>query len=390
VAWSHSAETQIAPSRLRRDRGVKDTYGRCNGGRGSRWQVLPSLRYAAIWLDLPDVSVRTKMGKAALIYALRTPASPLYQDDEHRTVIRDEQREQTGRGFATAWNVTMYPPDSNFSEREVTTVTADSCDPADALVLTVRCVLPNRSTRYNTSDRLATPFVARSFHMPVITLLSPKGGVGKTTTALLLATELSAQGADVILIDADPNFPLSKWAALPGKPTNIEVIEEVDEETIIDTIGDARKRARYVIVDLEGRASGRVTNALLVSNLALIPMQGSALDSNEAARAFKNVRQVSKHRDKPLKFAAVLAKTQASSRLWPRELKQIIAGMAEAGIPMIGTALADRGAFRALFSFGGTLATMSGKDVGSLETARANAAAFTLDVLNILNEKLPA
>lgn len=226
--------------------------------------------------------------------------------------------------------------------------------------------------------------------MPVITLLSPKGGVGKTTTALLLATELSAQGADVILIDADPNFPLSKWAALPGKPTNIEVIEEIDEETIIDTIGDARKRAQYVIVDLEGRASGRVTNALLVSNLALIPMQGSALDSNEAARAFRNVRQVSNHRDRPLKFAAVLAKTQASSRLWPRELKQIIAGMEEAGIPMIGTALADRGAFRALFSFGGTLATLKDKDVGSLETARANAAAFTLDVLHILNEKVPA
>lgn len=226
--------------------------------------------------------------------------------------------------------------------------------------------------------------------MPVITLLSPKGGVGKTTTALLLATELAAQDANVILIDADPNFPLSKWAALDGKPENIEVVEEIDEETIIDTITDARKRAKFVIVDLEGRASGRVTNALLVSNLALIPMQGSALDSNEAARAFKNVKQVSKHRDRPLKFAAVLAKTQASDRLWSRDLKQIIAGLQEAGIPVIGTALADRGAFRALFSFGGTLATLKSTDVGSLATARANAAAFTLDVLDLLNEKAPA
>ena len=44
--------------------------------------------------------------------------------------------------------------------------------------------------------------------MPVITMLSPKGGVGKTTTALVLATELAAEGAQVIIIDADPNFPL--------------------------------------------------------------------------------------------------------------------------------------------------------------------------------------
>ena len=133
-----------------------------------------------------------------------------------------------------------------------------------------------------------------------------------------------------------------------------------------------------------------MTNALLVSNLALIPMQGSALDSNEAARAFKNVKQVSKAREKPLKFAAALAKTQASTRLWPRDLKQIIAGMREAGIPVIDTALAERGAYRAIFSIGGTLATLKDKDVGSLETARANAAAFTLNVLQLLNEKTPA
>ncbi|WP_225883588.1 hypothetical protein [Sphingomonas aliaeris] len=57
---------------------------------------------------------------------------------------------------------------------------------------------------------------------------------------------------------------------------------------------------------------------------------------------------------------------------------------------MINTALADRGAFRALFSLGGTLASLKNTDVGSLTTARSNAAAFTLDVLNLLNEKVPA
>lgn len=97
--------------------------------------------------------------------------------------------------------------------------------------------------------------------MPVITLLSPKGGVGKTTAALLLAIELSEGGNSVVIIDADPNFPLAKWAGLPGKPDNIEVVQEIDEDAIIDTIDAAQKRAHYVIVDLEGRASARVTNA---------------------------------------------------------------------------------------------------------------------------------
>ena len=36
--------------------------------------------------------------------------------------------------------------------------------------------------------------------MPVISFVSPKGGVGKTTTALLLATELAEQGASHVTI----------------------------------------------------------------------------------------------------------------------------------------------------------------------------------------------
>ena len=36
--------------------------------------------------------------------------------------------------------------------------------------------------------------------------MSKKGGVGKTTSALLLATELAARGAAVTIIDADPDL----------------------------------------------------------------------------------------------------------------------------------------------------------------------------------------
>jgi chromosome partitioning protein len=48
--------------------------------------------------------------------------------------------------------------------------------------------------------------------MPTIVFASPKGGVGKSTAAVLLAAELSGFGAGVTMIDADPNKPLSQWA----------------------------------------------------------------------------------------------------------------------------------------------------------------------------------
>jgi len=222
--------------------------------------------------------------------------------------------------------------------------------------------------------------------MPVITMLSPKGGVGKTTTALILATEIAVQGASVVMIDADPNFPLARWAKKDGKPDTIEVLPEIDEDEIIGTIDAARKRADFVIVDLEGKASARATSALLMSNLALIPIQGSELDAVEAARAFKVVRNAGTARERPLPFAAVLTRTPASLRLWTRDLKAVVANLEKAGIPMIPTALAERGAFRGLFSIGGTLAEMTNADVGSLDSARINAAAFRNDVLALLEE----
>lgn len=226
--------------------------------------------------------------------------------------------------------------------------------------------------------------------MPVISMISPKGGVGKTTTALILALELARRGKTVEMIDADPNFPLVRWASSGACPTNITVTQEIDEENIISVIDTARKRASFVIVDVEGRASARATNVLLMSNLVLVPMQGSALDAHEAARAFKSVRSVSLARERQLPFAAVLTRAPASDRLWTRDLKAVASNLQQAGVLLVPTALAERGAYRALFSVGGTLESLSPSDAGSLDKAKSNASSFADDVIAILNGSIGA
>src|SRR3954469_1683082 len=91
---------------------------------------------------------------------------------------------------------------------------------------------------------------------------NPKGGAGKTPTALLLATELAAKGAPVTIIDADPERWISQWGKLPGKPDNVAVISDVSEESVIDAIDAAERDAAFVIVDLEGTASLLVANTI--------------------------------------------------------------------------------------------------------------------------------
>ncbi|MCC2654489.1 MAG: hypothetical protein K0Q60_4655, partial [Microvirga sp.] len=47
--------------------------------------------------------------------------------------------------------------------------------------------------------------------MPVVVVANPKGGAGKSTAALVLATTLVHLGATVSIIDADPNRPIMDW-----------------------------------------------------------------------------------------------------------------------------------------------------------------------------------
>ena len=91
--------------------------------------------------------------------------------------------------------------------------------------------------------------------MPVIAFVSPKGGAGKSTSAVILATELAEELAgqgSVAIIDADPNRPVSQWADRPGKPDNLVVISGISEKTIIDEIENTAEQVTFTIVDLEG------------------------------------------------------------------------------------------------------------------------------------------
>ena len=98
--------------------------------------------------------------------------------------------------------------------------------------------------------------------MPVISFANPKGGAGKTTTALILATQLSENGATVSITDADPERWISQWGDLPGRPENIRVINNITEDSIVDVIEAEAKASQFVIVDLEGAASLMVANAI--------------------------------------------------------------------------------------------------------------------------------
>src|SRR6201997_5204065 len=131
--------------------------------------------------------------------------------------------------------------------------------------------------------------------MPTIVFATPKGGAQKSTSAVLLASELANRGGTVTIIDADPNKPVSQWAKRSKEAgllnSDLLAVEgEVSEETIVDQIEDTARKSAFVIVDLEGTASMMASYATSRADLVIIPTQGSHLDATESAKAIKMVQ----------------------------------------------------------------------------------------------------
>jgi len=225
--------------------------------------------------------------------------------------------------------------------------------------------------------------------MPTIVFASPKGGVGKTTSALLLGLQLSKQYG-VSMIDADPNRPLTRWATGGNKPDNMRMISNPDENNIIECIEEAAAQTPFVLVDLEGTASKLVLLAVSQADFVLIPTQGSELDASEAGRAIHVIRQHEKMARRTLPFAVMLTRTNPQIRT--RNLAHIARSLAGASIPVLENEMHEREAFKSVFAFRQTLDGLDPKEVANLDKARANIDALMnelLDRLTLATEVAP-
>lgn len=214
--------------------------------------------------------------------------------------------------------------------------------------------------------------------MPVIVMASPKGGVGKSTCAVLLASEFARMGAEVAVLDCDPNRSLSRWAS-HGTPTGVTVVSDIGRSEIVPAIRKADGDGRIVIVDLEGVASQLVSRAISQADLVIVPMQPTALDAEIGSEALALIREEEEALGRSIRHAVVLTKTSAAVK--SRVQKELEDQLRGAGIDVIEPSLVARAAFSELFAFGHDLTAMMGSpDMltgGRIDKAQENARAFT-------------
>lgn len=207
--------------------------------------------------------------------------------------------------------------------------------------------------------------------MPTIVIASPKGGAGKSTTAVLLGTELAHAGATVHMLDCDPNRSLSLWAERGALPPRMSLHRDITEASIIRTIKALDTDGQIVIVDLEGVASRLVSRAISQADLVITPMRGTTLDATIGARALQLIAEEEESLGRSIRHAVVFTMTKA---IRSKQHSGIEGSLGGQGIDVIQPSLMERAAFSALFEFGGDLRSMPPQ--GNMEAAQENAAGF--------------
>jgi chromosome partitioning protein len=113
--------------------------------------------------------------------------------------------------------------------------------------------------------------------MQIIALISQKGGVGKTTLCIHLATAFVADGYNTLLLDLDPQASAAEWK--DARESEEPAVLAVPPSRLPKVIEEARKIGTDImIIDTAPHSEGTALDAARVADVVLVPCQPSIMD----------------------------------------------------------------------------------------------------------------
>jgi chromosome partitioning protein len=131
----------------------------------------------------------------------------------------------------------------------------------------------------------------------IITVGSPKGGAGKTTTCFNVAGGLAKRGGRVHLIDLDrsdsnKSGALSRWMSLDGAAATGLTSATPSPDKLSEYLDDLRTSGAYdwVLIDVAGAYEQSLMTAMNDADFTIVPvMVGSEGDAHDAAKIIRTM-----------------------------------------------------------------------------------------------------
>ena len=205
--------------------------------------------------------------------------------------------------------------------------------------------------------------------MPVLSLVSSKGGVGKTTITTLIAASMAADGFKVAVIDADRNETLKSWHDDNYEGAAFECVAEGDHIVIGEVASRLTAEHDLVLIDTAGFANLAAQTAISVSDAVLIVCSPDRGSVRETMRSARNVSSLTARRPIPYRVIRSLwsirgiAEAAAQSDLEADKLQ-----LADTIIPPL--AALKQSTFTGIIPISGRVAEVTGQLVEELMKAK--------------------
>ncbi|WP_087062810.1 ParA family protein [Corynebacterium glutamicum] len=109
-----------------------------------------------------------------------------------------------------------------------------------------------------------------------ISFVHTKGGVGKTTSSIFLATAAARRGIVVELFDADPQGSAMRWAEIADH--NDDPLEFATEPINAKKLQSLKKTDGWQIIDTPPGSAAEIQAAIDTADLVIVPTHPAPLD----------------------------------------------------------------------------------------------------------------
>ena len=158
--------------------------------------------------------------------------------------------------------------------------------------------------------------------MHVITSISRKGGVGKTTALMALAGAAAHRGINTVLIDTDSNLPMSKFQVQAEdygywEPNlKVESVFEGGNTDIVERVNALEgEGVDLVLIDTKGGEGDFVGIIAQLVDFIIVPTQLSAIDVDGTENTIAWLEQLKANGLKIAPHAVLISKMPAESNL---------------------------------------------------------------------------
>lgn len=218
---------------------------------------------------------------------------------------------------------------------------------------------------------------------------SPKGGVGKTTAAVIIASEAVRHGQTVTIIETDPNGHLRDWYAKGNCSDKVQFVFDDDPSgaKLVDAIETASEQSDIVIIDTEGTANRRADIACQSADLVAIPLQFSDLDLKGALAAHTAIMQMEQLTGTII--PKILIPNKLSSAIISKDERNIREAILQTDMALCDPGILEKAAFRLMMATGCLLHDLpTHTTVNNIQPAFDNAQAVLRSMINHFRNSL--